>query len=503
MKKSLIVVAIITAALTTISSFANAAQTGSTTKPVANPQQDVLVKFKTHAALSAFSRTVTFSTGAKIEALGVGNWARVQTPMTSAFSMANIAKNPNVEYVQPNYKLAPYVSPSLQQIRAKAKAMLAKNPGIFDKIPDMSVRTDNPAIPGNVGTSTSSVAADPMFNKQWGMNDIGTPAAHKMGTGKDVIVAVIDTGVDYTHEDLVENMWRNAGEIPDNNKDDDGNGYVDDIVGWDMVDNDNKPFDLAGSILDIVLKGANPGHGTHCAGNVAARGNNGKGISGVAPEAKIMALRFIGANSGSTADAVKAIAYALNNGAKILSNSWGSIGEDPADPVGNKALRDAVQMSEDAGALFIAAAGNGDPQTGVGYSNDDNAKQAVPSSYPHESIISVAALDSSNNLGKFSNWGAKTVDIGAPGVVSFSTVTQASKYDDTLLDFLGIKATWDGTSMATPHVAGAAALYWGKHPTATWREVKDAIMTSAVPISSLSGKVVTGAKLNAAALMAK
>ncbi len=500
MKKSLIV-AVVTAALTTISGFANAAQTSSAT---ANQRQDLLVKFKNHAALSAFTRTVTFSSGAQIEALGVGTWARVQTPSTAAFSMANIANNPNVEYVQPNYKLAPYVSPSLQQIRAKAKAMLAKNPSVFEGMPDMSVRPDNPAIPSNVGTSTSSVAADPLFDKQWGMKDIGTVAAHNIGRGKDVIVAVIDTGVDYTHEDLVENMWRNAGEIPDNKIDDDKNGYVDDIVGWDMVDNDNKPFDLAGSIIDIVLKGANPGHGTHCAGNVAARGSNGKGISGVAPEAKIMALRFIGANSGTTADAIKAIAYALNNGAKILSNSWGSIGEDPSDAAGNKALRDAIQMSEDAGALFIAAAGNGDPQTGIGYSNDDNAsKAAVPSSYPHESIISVAALDSSNNLGKFSNWGAKSVDIGAPGVMVFSTVTQASKYDDTLLDFLGIKATWDGTSMATPHVAGAAALYWAKHPTATWREVKEAIMTSAVPINTLTGKVVSGAKLNAANLMAR
>ncbi len=499
MKKSLIV-ALITAAF----SFANAAQTGSTTKPVGNPQQDVLVKFKSHAALSAFSRTVTFSTGAKIEALGVGNWARVQTPMTSAFSLANIAKNPNVEYVQPNYRLAPFVSPSLAQARAQAKAMIAKNPHIFDGLPDLSVRTDNPAIPSNVGTASTTTGADPLFAKQWGMNDIGTPAAHAIGRGKDVIVAVIDTGVDYTHEDLVENMWRNAGEIPDNKIDDDKNGYVDDIVGWDMVDNDNKPFDLAGSIIDIVLKGANPGHGTHCAGNVAARGNNGIGISGVAPEAKIMALRFIGAHSGSTADAVKAMVYAVQNGAKVMSNSWGSIGEDPADPVGNKALRDAITMTEEAGVLFVAAAGNGDPQTGVGYSNDDNvAKQSVPASYPQDSIISVAALDANNQLGKFSNWGATTVDIGAPGVAVFSTVVQTAKYTDTVLDFMGLKATWDGTSMATPHVAGAAALYWSKHPTATWREVKAALMTSAVPISSLTGKVVSGAKLNTANLMAR
>lgn len=499
MKTSLIV-AIITAAF----SFANAAQTASTTKPVANPQQDVLVKFKTHAALSAFTRSVSFSTGSKIEALGVGSWARVQTPMTSTFSLAQIAKNPNVEYVQPNYRLAPYVSPSLQKIRAKAKEMLAKNPKIFEKIPDLSVRTDNPAIPGNVGTASTSAGADPLFAKQWGMKDIGTPVAHTSGRGKDVIVAVIDTGVDYTHEDLVENMWRNEREIPDNKIDDDKNGYVDDIVGWDMVDNDNKPFDLAGSLIDIVLKGANPGHGTHVAGCVAARGNNGKGISGVAPEAKIMALRFIGSNSGTTADAIKAMKYAIDNGAKILSNSWGSAGIDPS-PEGqaeNKALIDAITMTEQAGALFIAAAGNGDAQ-GVGYSNDGHAKASIPASYDHDSIIAVAALDSSNNLGKFSNWGAKTVDIGAPGVVVFSTVTQASKYDDTLLDMFGIKATWDGTSMAAPHVSGAAALYWGRNPTATWREVKDAIMTSAVPISSLSGKVVSGAKLNAANLMAR
>jgi thermitase len=161
------------------------------------------------------------------------------------------------------------------------------------------------------------------------------------GTGS-MIVAVINTNIDYTHEDLLPNMWRNTKEIPDNNIDDDNNGFVDDIVGWDFLSNDNKPYDLAATSLGDLLNGGNPGHGTHCAGNVAARGNNGKGISGVAPNAQIMALRFIGNEGGTTADAVKAIHYAVDNGAKVLSNSWGSDGEDSDDASENQALKDSI-----------------------------------------------------------------------------------------------------------------------------------------------------------------
>jgi subtilisin family serine protease len=151
--------------------------------------------------------------------------------------------------------------------------------------------------------------------------------------------------------------------------------------------------------------------------------------------------------------------------------------------------------------LFVAAAGNGDSQ-GKGYDNDTSSTPAYPASYPDEVILSVAALDKNNNLGRFSNWGKRSVDIGAPGVAVYSTVPM-NKYTDKALDLpqFGITATWDGTSMATPHVAGAAALLWSRYPNANWKQIKDAILQTATPVSGLSSKLVSGGKLNVEALM--
>ena len=325
---------------------------------------------------------------------------------------------------------------------------------------------------------------------------MGLENALKINRGNKIIVAIIDTGVDYTHEDLVGNMWRNPKEIPDNQIDDDKNGYIDDIIGWDFISNDNKPYDLAATNVMDLLNGGNPGHGTHCAGNVAAVGNNSKGVTGVAPNAQIMALRFIGGEGGTTADAVKAIKYAVDNGAKVLSNSWGSEGDDPADAAGNLALQEIIKYAQDKNVLFIAAAGNG--HQGVGYDNDSDPKPGIPASYKIDNIVSVAAVDSTYHLGAFSNWGAKTVHIAAPGVKVFST-TVGSKYSDVVIDILG--ANWDGTSMACPHVAGAAALYWSIHPEKNWHDVKMALLNSAKPISAAQGKMVSNGKLNIESLM--
>jgi subtilisin family serine protease len=334
------------------------------------------------------------------------------------------------------------------------------------------------------------------------MNQMGVKTAWGFSKGvPEVVVAVIDTGVDYTHEDLVDNMWRNPKEIVGNGVDDDRNGYVDDIVGWDFVSNDNKPYDLTATLMDMLMNGGNPGHGTHCAGNVAARGDNGKGIAGVAPNVRIMALRFISEKGqGTTADAVKAIKYAVDNGARVTSNSWGSTGEDPKDP-DTGALKDAIAYSESKGVLFVAAAGNGD-KMGKGYDNDTSAEPAYPASYPNDIIVSVAAIDEAGNLGTFTNWGARSVDIGASGVKVFSTVTQSVKYTDTVVDIPGVlTATWDGTSMAAPHVAGAAALYLSYYPNKTWRDVKAALMNSVKKTNVLSGKTTSGGQLDVQNLM--
>jgi subtilisin family serine protease len=424
------------------------------------------------------------SQGFKSEVLA-DNWLRVQGNVNQA-SLQNFLEAGTILKVQKNYKIKTLQNPSL---KAALQKYLAAHPEQAMTPFAPAANKDNPPIPAAPAESTG---ADPLIAKQWGMNDIGVQNAWKVNPGSNnIIVAVIDTGVDYTHEDLLPNMWRNQKEIPDNNIDDDNNGYVDDMIGWDFLDNDNKPYDLAATSMQDLLNGGNPGHGTHCAGNVAARGQNGKGISGVAPNAQIMALRFIG-ESGTTAAAVKAIHYAVDNGAKVLSNSWGSEGEDPNEAQDNLALRDSIKYAGDHDVLFIAAAGNSTTN------NDTSDKAGYPASYDHDNIISVAAIDSQNKIASFSSYGAKTVDIAAPGVKIFSTTVNGN-YSDSVIPLLG--ANWDGTSMACPHVAGAAALYWSTHPEKTYAQVKAAILDSAKQVPSMQGKVLTNGKLSVEDLM--
>lgn len=461
-------------------------------KTSADSKSDLLIKFAPGTIQSLNVLSALNKNGTKAEAL-TDQWIRVQSS-NQKLDLQALSQDPNIEYVQPNYPIRLMHDYKIEDpLRRTALLRLAQKQGLL-----AAALPDNPAIPA--APSAPRSGTDPLFDHQWGMKDIGVSDAWKITIGNpDMIVAVIDTGVDYTHEDLLPNMWRNKREIPDNKIDDDGNGYVDDIVGWDFVSNDNKPYDLPSTLNELLSGGGNPGHGTHCAGNVAARGDNGIGIAGVAPNVKIMALRFISdKGAGTTADAIKAIKYAVDNGAKVLSNSWGSEGEDPKEAKENKALRDAVQFAQDKGVLFIAAAGNG--HNGVGYSNDTDSRPAFPASYDHENIVSVAAIDINDRLGGFSNWGSRTVDMGAPGVNVFSTMV-GNKYSDKVIDIGGFDVGWDGTSMATPHVAGAAALYWSAHPTKTWREVKEALMSSVKKTSTLSGKVVSNGKLDVQALL--
>lgn len=462
---------------------------------------DMLVKVDSQAEFTTMATLQSrLPMGTKIESLGINGWVHVQLPAqaVSTFSSIRLLSLPGVLKVQPNHGIRLLEDYKLRDEKLRQAVLARIQAGGGFPGQGETPAADNPEIPSN---GSGGTGADPLFSKQWGMNQLGVREAwnHTKGN-QDMIVAVIDTGVDYTHEDLVDNMWRNTREIPNNNKDDDGNGYTDDIVGWDFVSNDNKPYDLTASMMEMLTGGGNPGHGTHCAGNVAARSDNGKGIAGVAPNVKIMALRFISEKGGgTTADAIKSIKYAIDNGARVLSNSWGSEGEDPKDPDTN-ALKDAIAFAEQKGVLFVAAAGNG--HQGVGYDNDKDSKPAYPASYSHDIIISVAAIDEAGALGAFSNWGQRSVDLGAPGVKVFSTVTQSTKYSDTVIDIPGlITATWDGTSMATPHVAGAAALYWSLHPEKSWRDVKNAILMSVKKTSVLGSKTVSGGQLDVASLM--
>lgn len=470
------------------------------------PKGDMLVKVAPNATQATMLTLQSrLPIGTVVEDLGVNGWLHVRVPAAQfeTFQVNAIMRAPGVQKVAPNSVIRLMANWQVQDPALRQK--------LQDGIPGMPEASkpapDNPSIPT---TGSGGTGADPLYAKQWGMNQNHVRESWTSTKGRpEMVVAVIDTGVDYTHEDLVDNMWRNPGETGvdpagrekgTNGVDDDGNGFVDDVVGWDFAANDNKPYDLTASVMDMLMSGGNPGHGTHCAGNVAARADNGKGIAGVAPNVRIMALRFITEKGqGSTADAVKAIKYAVDNGAKVMSNSWGSEGDDQADN-DTQALKDAIQMAQDRGVLFIAAAGNG--HSGKGYDNDSDAKPGVPASYATENIISVAAIDEAGQLGSFSNWGLRTVDLAAPGVKVFSTVTSTDKYSDTVINIPGvIHATWDGTSMATPHVAGAAALYWSAHPEKNWREVKDAVLGSVKRTSVLNGKLVTGGQLDVGNLM--
>jgi subtilisin family serine protease len=467
----------------------------------AQAQSDYLVKLQEGFDQQQSFISLLHGQSGQVEVLARG-WIRVQN--FSQTTLHRMSENPSVEYIQPNYPLGLLKNYQIQDPLRRAAFQRSMSRHSWAEVSAMPA--DNPTFPRAPSQKNGN---DPLLATQWSMANIEASEGWKKTQGSsEMIVAILDTGVDYTHEDLLPNMWRNPGEEgtdaagrdkSTNGIDDDGNGYVDDLMGWDFAAKDNKPFDLAVDPKQLLISGGNPGHGTHCSGNVAARGFNSLGIAGVAPNVKVMALRFISEKGqGTTADAVMAIRYAVDNGAKVLSNSWGGEGSRSDGSEENLALKEAIQYAEAKGTLFIAAAGNG--RAGTGYDMDKDPTPVYPASYDFENIISVAAIDVKNELGAFSNWGATSVDIGAPGVAVLST-TVGGKYSDKVLDFAGFDITWDGTSMATPHVAGAAALYWSLHPNKTWREVKDAILKSAAPTPALRGKTTTEGILNIKSLM--
>jgi subtilisin family serine protease len=324
----------------------------------------------------------------------------------------------------------------------------------------------------------SALPNDPSFSRLWGLHNLGqsggvadadidAPEAWNTTTGsRSVVVAVIDTGIDYRHPDLAANVWTNPGEIAGDGIDNDRNGYVDDVRGWDFDNDDADPMD-------------DNGHGTHVSGTIGAVGENGIGVAGVNWQVSIMSLKFLsGSGSGSTSGAIAAINYATRMrrdfGINVVAtnNSWGGGGFSAG-------LRDAIEAGGQAGILFVAAAGNN------GRNNDATA--SYPASYPSQSIISVAAIDRTNALASFSNFGVTGVDLAAPGVGIYST-TPANTY-----------ASYSGTSMATPHVTGTVALMAAANPQATAAQIRTTIQATASPLASLAGKVATGGLLNAQA----
>lgn len=299
---------------------------------------------------------------------------------------------------------------------------------------------------------------DPQISKLWGLNKISAEKGWAVSKGsRSIIVADIDTGVDYNHPDLVNNIWRNP------------NPEKKDVVGYDFANNDPFPFD-------------DQGHGTHTSGTIGAVGGNGVGISGVSQAVSIMVVKFISAaGSGTTSDAVKSIDYAVANGARILSNSWGGK-VDKDEDLENRALIEAIERANKADVLFVAAAGND------GANNDEIP--VYPAAIDLPNILTVASTNDSDRRSFFSNYGPKSVHVAAPGSNIYSTVP-------------GGYQQFSGTSMACPHVAGLAALLLSINPDLSAQQLKAIIMETVDPLSSLEGKIVTGGRVNAAAALTR
>jgi subtilisin family serine protease len=327
----------------------------------------------------------------------------------------------------------------------------------------------------------AATATDPYYTNGslWGMygdltsrpNAYGSQAGEAWLAGRtgsrSIYVGVIDEGVQFTHPDLDANAWLNPFD-PVDGADNDGNGYRDDVRGWDFAGNNN-------SVYDGGTRGKLDDHGTHVTGTIGAE-SNASGVVGVNWDVTYISAKFLGRSGGTTSNAVKAVDYITDlkarHGLNVVAtnNSWGGGGY-------SQALADAIGRANASDILFVAAAGNSTTNT--------DTKPHYPSSYNLPNVISVAAIDRLGALASFSNYGASSVDLGAPGAGIWST-TAYNTY-----------SSYSGTSMATPHVTGAAALYASTHPGATAAQIKSAILSSAISTPSLSGKTVTGGRLDA------
>jgi thermitase len=303
----------------------------------------------------------------------------------------------DVEYAEPNF----LNHPSGKPLRSGTGA---PNDDYFDRL--WGLNNVGQAIGGQTGTSDADVDGLEAWSTTTSTSTGQTGAQNTSGA----VVAVINEGVDIDHPDLDANIWTNQDEIPGNGRDDDSNGYVDDVHGYDFANDDASIYD------PDPVNGRGEEHGTHVAGTIAAEGDNRIGVIGVSPEARIMVLKVMNPGGGTTVDAIEAINYAVDNGVKVSNNSWGYTGPP------STSLQRAIARANAAGHLFVAPAGNGGSDN-VGDNNDANPNRTnYPSSFPNSNIIAVAATDNRDRRAFFSNYGAETVDLAAPGVDILSTL---------------------------------------------------------------------------------
>jgi subtilisin family serine protease len=405
----------------------------------AGPAAELIVKFKPGVTEAERARALA-EAGGVIKRKLRKHPARVAEVErgTVAHALKRLHGDPRVEYAEPNHRVH--------------TAALPPNDPSFGQL--WGLKNTGQTVNGASGTADADIDAD----EAW---DVTTGSS-------SVVVGVIDTGVDFSHPDLGGSatgsplMWKNPGETGSGKEtnlvDDDGNGYVDDWRGWDFANNDNNPFD-------------DESHGSHVTGTIGARANNGVGVTGVNWNVKIMALKFLDkSGSGYTDDAVEAIEYAAAMGADVTNNSWG--GGDHS-----QALLEAIQDADAKDSLFVVAAGNA--------GEDNDVVPDYPSSYDVPNLVSVAASTQTDERADFSNIGRRTVDLAAPGENIYSTIPGGG-YD-----------WWDGTSMATPHVAGAAALVKAAFPSASAVGTKALLLGSVDPAGAFANLTTTGGRLNA------
>jgi thermitase len=419
-------------------------------------QGEIVVKFKAGKGKNFLSQKSTSKLGilAKREvALSYGSLSvlKVANDKSMTSVLASLNNNPDVEFAEPNYTYS--VNP------------IKENAALTKKL-QRSPFTD----------FTASTPDDTDFGKLWGLRNTGSnePKGTTAGIeGADVNalkawditkgsravkIAVIDTGVDYNHPDLKSNMWVNTKEIPGNGIDDDKNGFIDDVYGYDFANNDSNPMD-------------GNGHGTHCSGTIGAVHNNRIGVSGVMGDVSIMAIKFLGDDgSGSLEAAIKAIDYATMMDVDLMSNSWGGGGR-------SEALLEAIKRASDKGIIFSAAAGNS--------SSNNDTSPSYPASYDVPNMVSVAALTAQNTLASFSSYGRNSVHIAAPGHNILSSVP-GGKYD-----------VYSGTSMATPHVSGVLGLLIAKEGRMPHEMMRERLTMTGVPVGALRGKTQTASRIDA------
>ena len=427
---------------------------------------EILVQFAASASASARAQARALVQGRAIEAIhtkamghnGVGALERVALGRGVSIEQAvqRLKNRPGIVSAEPNWKLS--------------STAVSNDPYYTTTSRLWGMYGDD--APGASGPSGTTNQFGSQAEKAWDAGFTGS---------KSVVVGIVDEGIDINHPDLKDNIWVNPFETAGDGIDNDGNGYVDDINGWDFYSNDSTVYD-----------GAGDDHGTHVAGTVGGVGGNGVGVAGVSWNVTMISTKFLGVDGGFTSGAIKAIDYLTDlktrHGINIVasSNSWGGGGY-------SSALHSAIIRGAKAGILFVGAAGNN--------ASNNDATANYPSNYStlqgtstttaasYEAVIAVAALTSTGGLASFSNYGATTVDIAAPGASINSTLPG------------GTYGAYSGTSMATPHVTGAVALYAAAYPNATAAQARQAILGTARPTASLAGLTATGGRLDVAAAL--